>query len=142
MASRQIRRVIGKVDGFVELAVRRLQLRCFQAFASGSPVKSGFFRAGWSPAAGAADRSGPTNRPKDLGLAAQQASALFSQHAQAAAALAVSYRLASGAVFIVNNVRYGVFLNGGSSAQAPAMFVELGIATAVRATARELSARS
>lgn len=63
---------------------------------------------------------------------------LLGQHQQASAQIASTYRLAQGVIFIVNNVRYGVFLNRGSSAQAPAMFVEQALATAVRATIREI----
>ena len=128
--------------------MRRLQLRAYQALTSSSPVRTGFFRSGWSPSTGAPDRSSPsvsrgqaavglTQAQRDE-ITRAQAGVLLGQHQQASAQIASTYRLAQGVIFIVNNVRYGVFLNRGSSAQAPAMFVEQALATAVRATIREI----
>ena len=146
MASRRRRAVTDALVRHVERVMRRLELRTYQVLTSSSPVKTGFFRAGWSPSTGS-----PAPGPKAPGggargvpaaelerIARQQADALFGKHNQAALRIASSYRLRQGVVFIVNAVRYGVFLNRGSSAQAPAMFVEMGLATAVRATAREI----
>lgn len=138
MASRRRRAVIKDLETFIERTMRRLQLRCYQALTSASPVDTGFFRAGWSPAIGAPDRSSPSTRPLLRESASAQASALLSSHSQSAQAIASTYRLSRGPVFIVNNVRYGVFLNQGSSAQAPAMFVEQAIAVALQATSADL----
>lgn len=141
MASRGRRQVGRELEAFVEKSIRRLQIRCYQALTSASPVDTGFFRAGWSPSAGAPDRSSPdapANRA-DRAATTAQAAALLSSHATASEELARSFKLSQGAVWIVNNVRYGVYLNEGSSAQAPAMFVEMAIATAIRQTRAELS---
>lgn len=118
--------------------MRRLQLRAFQALTSATPVDTGFARAGWTPSVGAPD-PGPSDRPTKPTVARAQAAALFQSHQQASQLLASNYKLAQGAVFIVNNVRYVVFLNAGSSAQAPALFVEQAVARAVAATRREIA---
>ncbi len=128
------------LQAFVERAMRRLQLRVFQALTSASPVDTGFFRAGWSPSTGSR-QTGPADPPPQRQQAESQAATLFAKNSSEAARIATAYRLAAGPIFIVNGVSYGVFLNGGSSAQAPAMFVEQAIATGVQATQREIGLR-
>ena len=71
-------------------------------------------------------------------IAESQGATLFSQHNQAAQALAGGYKLRQGQVFIWNPVFYVVFLNQGSSAQAPKRFIDRAIAKAVRATQAEV----
>jgi hypothetical protein len=135
--TRRVRVVVDGLGDFVEKAVRKLQLRAFQTLTSATPVDTGFARAGWTPSVGAPD-PGPSERPSDPAVARSQAAALFGAHVQISQGLASSYRLSQGAVFIVNNVRYVGFLNAGTSAQAPALFVERAVATAVAATRREI----
>lgn len=137
MTSRRVRGTISQLGELIERVMRRLQLRAFQALTSATPVDTGFARAGWTPSVGAPD-PGPSERPSKPAVARAQAEALFGSHSRAAELLASSYRLGQGAVFIVNNVRYVVYLNAGSSAQAPALFVERAVATAIAATRREL----
>jgi hypothetical protein len=148
VASRRRQIVIRDLDRFVERAMRRLQLRVFQVLVVETPVLTGFARAGWSPSTGS-PKPGPadsalagTGQPRERleDLARQQAAALLGKNRKAAEAIAQGYRLKQGAVFIVNNVRYVTYLNEGTSAQAPAKFVEMAITTAVRATQRELRA--
>lgn len=134
----EVDRVMAEFVQFIERTTRRLQLRVYQALTSATPVLTGFARAGWSPSASAPD-PGPSDRPPGLAVASAQALALFAQHQQAAQALAAGYRLSQGAVFIVNNVRYVFFLNTGTSAQAPAMFVEQAVREGVEATRREIT---
>jgi hypothetical protein len=146
VASRRRRAVTDALTRTVERAMGRLELRTYQALTSASPVRTGFFRAGWSPSTTApqpgprAPASGARGVPREQldQIAREQAAALFGRNNQKAQEIARAYRLSQGAVFIVNAVHYGVYLNAGSSAQAPAMFVEMAIATAVRATAAEL----
>lgn len=138
MASRRRRNVDVELGRFTQRAVRRLQLRCYQLLTSASPVDTGFFRAGWTPSTGAPDRSTPTEPSGNREAIEAQAAALFSAHSNASRVLGSTYVLDLGVVFIVNNVRYGVFLNRGSSAQAPAMFVEMAVAQAVAITRAEL----
>lgn len=141
MVSREIRNVLDALGKTVSVSVRQLQLRAFQALTSATPVDTGFARAGWSPSVGAPD-PGPEDRPSDPQVASAQASALFAAHAAAAQAIARSgANLRGQPVFLVNPVRYLEFLNQGTSAQAPAMFVERALATALIATQRDLSRR-
>lgn len=141
MASKR-RIAVGDAFGkFVEKGMRRLTLRIYQTVTVETPVRFGFARAGWTPSTGQPDRSSPT-KPASFrdAVVRAQASALFTTHQQAAAVIAAGYKLDQGLVFIVNNVRYIGFLNEGSSAQAPQMFVERAIAIALKATVRELKA--
>ena len=121
--------------------MRSLTLRVYQVLTVETPVRFGFARAGWTPSEGQPDRSGPAE-PAGIAetVVKAQASALFATRSAMAESIAASYRLRSGPVFIVNNVRYIEFLNDGTSEQAPKMFVELAIALAVRETVRELAA--
>lgn len=130
--------VLRKLLQFIERTMRRLQLRIYQVLTTSTPVLTGFARAGWSPSATAPD-PGPSERPAVAAVATAQAAALFSQHQQAAQALAAGYRLQQGAVFIVNSVGYLLFLNQGTSAQAPAMFVERAVEIGVAATRAEIA---
>ena len=136
------------LNKFVEQAVRKLVLRTWQALTTATPVKTGFARAGWIPTSGApepgpeesgASRAKGITKKERESLARLQATALFSKSSQLVQTIAKGYTLKQGPVFIVNNVRYVVFLNEGSSAQAPAMFVESSISLAVAATLRDLA---
>lgn len=147
MASRRRQAVIAKLDRFVETAMRRLQLRFHQTVSIATPVLSGFARAGWTlstgrpepgPESSVASRAKGITEKERLRLGRTQANALAKKNRQVRDALARGYKLRQGPIFIVNAVRYIVFLNEGTSAQAPAMFVEMALATAVRATDREL----
>lgn len=122
----------------LEREVRKLTLRAWQALTSATPVDTGFARAGWSPSVGSPDPGPEKPDGSQRGPRQAQAAALFSQNGSKASSIASSYSLGQGTVFIVNNVRYVRFLNEGSSAQAPAMFVERALATAVAATRRAL----
>lgn len=75
---------------------------------------------------------------RNFNLAKSQASALLATHKRAIDALAGGYKLKSGIVFIVNNTKYIGFLNAGTSAQAPEMFVETGIAIALKRSRADL----
>lgn len=138
MTSRNIRLTMEALGDFIERGVRRLQARVYQTLTSASPVDTGFFRAGWVPSA-TAPSGGPSERPTSAEAARAQAALLFREHQAASDALARGYTLSQGLVFIVNPVSYGPRLNSGSSAQAPAMFVERAVAVAVAETRREIA---
>ena len=126
--------------------MRRLILRVWQVLTTETPVLTGFARAGWVPSTG-----GPSPGPSEGPLAgrgvraelasaqAQLAASMFGENKAKANSLAKGYKLSSGPAFIVNGVRYLEYLNDGTSAQAPALFVEAGVQLAVSATVRELS---
>lgn len=112
--------------------VRRFNLIALQALTSATPVDLGFARGGWTPSVGTFDSDPLTpsgNREADRAagernLAANQAKA---------AAIASTYRIDQGPYYLTNNVPYVPFLNGGSSSQAPAGFVEIALQDAIRA---------
>lgn len=139
MASKARKRVDAEVATLIERGVKRTQLRVWQVMTVETPVLTGFARAGWSATTGQPDTSGPSDAPSRPELATAQASALFATHKQASDALARGYKLKSGPAFITNNVRYVPPLNEGSSAQAPQMFIEMGVALAVRKSIADLS---
>lgn len=139
--SKQVQRIVKQLEAFTEKKMRRLILRTFQAVTSATPVKTGFARSGWVVSAGAPMKLRIRGRPADEATAIARASDRLARNTQSANALAITYKLAMGPVFITNDVRYIVFLNRGSSAQAPAMFVERAMAAAVRATKREPASR-
>lgn len=137
-SSRQPRRVSDELRALIERAMRRLTFRVFQALTSANPVDTGFSRAGWIPST-QAPAPGPSTRPTVRSDAEALAARLFAKHSDAARAIRDGYKLQSGAVYIVNNVGYVIYLNQGTSAQAPAMFIERAIQTAIAETQRELS---
>ena len=146
MASRRRKRVSDDLEAFIERGMRRLILRVWQVLTTETPVLTGFARAGWVPSTGGSN-PGPSEGPlagkgvrAELAAAqAQLASSMLDQNRAKANSLASGYKLSSGPAFIVNGVRHLEYLNDGTSAQAPALFVEAGIQLAVSATARELS---
>ena len=147
MVSKRRKAVSRSLDGFVELAVRQLQFRFHQTVTIATPVLSGFARAGWTlsvgspepgPSTSVASRTRGLTAAQRIRLGRVQANALAKKNIQVRNALARGYKLKQGPVFIVNAVRYVTFLNDGSSAQAPAMFVERSLATAVKATVKAL----
>ena len=137
MASARARRIDDDLGRHIERTVRRLQLRVHQALVVSTPVLTGYARSGYSPSTGAPD-PGPAVPDRNADVARAQAAKLFAKHKQASELLASGYRLSQGAVFIVNAVHYVRYLNQGTSAQAPALFVEAAIADGLKATRREL----
>lgn len=111
--------------------IRRLELRAWQALTSANPVDTGFSRSSWTPTIGSAIE-GAKMRPTERGAAISAASTSLAATAAAAREIASSYTLPQGRVFITNPVPYIVFLNEGSSSQAPAKFVERAIDQAIR----------
>lgn len=123
----------------IERTTRGLGFRAYQALTSATPVRYGFARAGWSMSAGA-PKPGPPVPPQVEEAARAQAAALFQQHTREAELLRSGYTLGRGPIFIVNPVVYIRPLNTGTSAQAPAMFVERAIQTAIDQTRAALAA--
>lgn len=122
----QARKIEVQLKGAAQTVIRTFQLRFFQAVTSATPVDTGFARAGWTPSAGSAitDR---LDRPADLDVARSSATARLTENQTRAATIASTYKLEQGRVFITNAVPYIVFLNDGTSSQAPKKFVERAI---------------
>lgn len=112
--------------------VRRLELLTYQALTSATPVATGFARASLTPAVGS-PVSKQLDRPATDEAARKDASSRLSDNKARAAAIAATYKLGDGKVFLTYRAPYVVFLNEGSSSQAPKKFVERAIATSVRA---------
>lgn len=85
-----------------------------------TPVDTGWARANWVPSIGVPVTE-PIGTPEQLNEAAAQAGIV--QVAQ--------WRFIQGPAYISNNVPYIVFLNAGSSRQAPSGFVERAVQAAV-----------
>lgn len=129
--SKQAEGIHKDLTGLLEGTVGKLQLRCWQALTSATPVATGFARSAWIPSFGSADTA-PLKRPTTEKAAKASARTRRAFGAAQAKQIAESYKLSQGRVFISNNVGYVQYLNAGSSAQAPAMFVEKAIEAAVK----------
>lgn len=128
-------RIMAKLEGAAEKVVRRIQLTAWQTLTSATPVDTGHARSGWLPTTGS-PADARLDAPKDRGDASSQAGARFAASATKAQQIAATYKLPQGKVFLTNPVPYIVYLNAGSSAQAPANFVDIAIAQAVKAGAK------
>lgn len=118
--------IIEALEGVTEDLVRRAATNITGELISNTPVDTGWARANWVPSLGTpfTGNSEPqSRRPR----ASQVAQAAARQSTGLSEVLA--YTLAVDRVFISNNVPYIQLLNDGSSAQAPAMFVQDAIRT-------------
>lgn len=131
-----VKRIRVELDTAASGVIGKLQARALQAITSANPVDTGFSRAGWTPAVGfpVALLEGP--RPSDEKAAKAAARKARAQNTKAGQQILKTYRIQEGSVFLSNAVDYVPALNGGSSAQAAAMFVQRGIAQAIRSVQR------
>ena len=139
MASRKkrsARAIRASIEDFGAEKERRLFFRIYQALTSATPVDTGFARAGWRMSAGS-PKYGPPKRPTDRGEAETVAESMSANNDREAASIRESYRVKDGALYVSTAVFYMVFLNRGSSAQAPPAFIERAIAQAIQATRSE-----
>lgn len=130
----QPKRIEREIRALGAKSVRVIQLVVFQALTSGTPVDTGFARASLTPAVGA-PVPGELERPSDDEAARKAATSRFSENKARAAAIASTYGLEDGRVFLTYRAGYVVWLNLGSSSQAPKNFVERGIAATLRSPA-------
>lgn len=107
---------------FAEKQVRALVLDVTANLVEDTPRDTSWARTNWLPSIGKAVEV-PVNSPESVSFGAQQVGL---------AAVATSYTLSKGKVFITNNVPYIQRLNDGWSKQAPAGFVQAAILRAVR----------
>lgn len=114
--------------------IRRLELVVYQSLTSATPVDTGFARGSLTPAIGSPIVEA-FDRPSDDEAARQQATSAFAANRAKALQIAATYTIQQGRVFLTYRAGYVVFLNEGSSSQAPQKFVERAIASAVRAVA-------
>lgn len=112
--------------------VRKLELVAYQSLTSATPVDTGFARASLTPAVGT-PMVDAFDRPTDKEAARATAQSALGTNRAKALEIAATYTLRQGKVFLTYRAPYVVFLNEGSSSQAPKKFVERAIASAVRA---------
>lgn len=119
--------VLRALNGVAEQVVRKLALDIVAELVKapaegGTPIDTSWASNNWT-AQITSPRTQPVGSPENVGAAAAaQQSSLGSL---------LGYRLLNGPVFITNNVPYITRLNEGSSAQAPAGFVQQAITRAV-----------
>jgi hypothetical protein len=124
---RQIRAVVRALEGVAERVVAKIVLDVTANLIETTPVDTGWARANWVPAIGAAYAADLRGVSPTIG-AISGADVL---QVAGQTAVATGYRIGQGSVFVSNNVPYITRLNDGSSSQAPAGFVQRAIAKAV-----------
>lgn len=117
--------VVDALEEAVETVVKYVTLETWSNLreppqAGGTPVDTGFARASWVPSVGQGSSAVGGSRQVVSDAAAQQG-----------AAQVMVYKLFQGQAFVTTNVDYVAKLNGGSSQQAPAGFVDSAVARAV-----------
>lgn len=124
---------------FSERAMRLLQANIYQALITACPVDVGWARAFFVPSVGEI-RATQRPRPGVRRVAQAQADAAFRRNQQSSASIRRSYTLRQGPIFIVNPVEYVGFLNEGTSAQAPARWIEAAVEQGIVSTRSQLGA--
>lgn len=122
----EVNRVVLALKGLTDKMAKRLTLRVTANLIEDTPVDTGWASSNWVPSigvpftsiAGSKDGSKVTldRSPSERGKAD----------------VVANYTLDKGAIYISNNVPYIKFLNEGSSAQAPALFVEAAVERALK----------
>lgn len=131
---RRLDLVADRLERGVDVKVKRTALAIDQVLVLATPVDQGRARSNWrvsvsSPLEGVIDPYAPGD---GLGVGETE----NAREALAQGREAIGARRPGESIFITNNLDYIVFLNDGSSAQAPAGFVEAAI-EAGRRVARE-----
>lgn len=119
-------RVRQELKNAIEGLIKRVTVNATAELIETTPVDTGWARANWIPSIGVSV-SNTTGDPENVSSADQQTGI---------AEVTTRYTLAQGNTFVTNNVPYIVFLNEGSSTQAPSGFVEAAIARAIRSIGR------
>lgn len=121
-----MRFVVRSLEGFTTRRVKKIVLDGTSNLIEDTPRDLGWARNNWIPEIGPGPGD-PVGSRDDAGVGAASAA-----QQQGIAAIAVTYKLGMGIITITNNVPYIVYLNEGSSQQAPAGFVQAAIFRAVR----------
>lgn len=130
----QIKAVVRAINKVTEKVVVKITLDIVANLIQTNPVDTGWSRANWVPNIGGDLKEDLSGIRPTADLAQGQAGL----QSRALGKVAGSYKLKSGAIFISNNVPYVTRLNAGSSAQAPAGFVQRAISKAVTQDIRSL----
>lgn len=131
----QIRTIVRALERVTEEAVKKITLDVTANLIDTTPVDTGWARANWIPSIGV-----PLDRDlEDIPATPANAAGAAALQGAGTALVSASYTLDQGAVFVSNNVPYIVFLNFGSSRQAPAGFVQRAVAKAITVDFRGFS---
>lgn len=129
---RQIRLIVGELDGLTEKVVTKLTLDITANLIEATPVDTGWARANWVPNIGSAYDPGDVIE-FDSREERQSRTPQARADQQAGTASVLTYRLERGPIFVTNNVPYIQILNEGSSRQAPSAFIESAIQQGINA---------
>lgn len=121
MAS-ETRRVTAILREAIGLVTGRLAVNISAELITDTPVDTGWARANWVPSIGV-----PIDEPETDQADASLVPAATSRQQTGIAAVTATYSLDQGSIFLSNNVPYITLLNMGTSAQAPAGFVQTAI---------------
>lgn len=125
--ARQVRIIVEQLEGYTAKVITGVTLEIHAELTEATPLDTGWARANWVPAIG---RPGASS--------SEQTGVNSTAKAKATAGLAAvaGYKIKQGIVHITNNVPYIEVLNAGSSAQAPADFVQRAIEKGITAGLR------
>ena len=130
MASRQVRVVADALRKDASRVVREVAIGLHGRLVEDTPVDTGFAQNNWVPQVGSAFEGTAGTR------ADAEAGRLDRGPAAAGLAEVARYDVSQGDVHVTNNVDYIEKLNAGSSAQAPAAFVQTDIVRTLEDVAR------
>lgn len=124
--------VVGELERFTARIVRDITLEVTANLVEITPRDTGWAAANWIPRIGSPETTvAPRPDPDGTGVPAAIT------RREAGIASVIGYRdIGRGAIFISNNVPYIGVLNDGSSAKAPAMFIQTSVEKAVRTIER------
>lgn len=121
MAGDRINRIMVRLENATQEAAVDMALRIHGKLVEGTPVDTGWARSNWLLSVGTPKKE-TVGEPGKLNTAA----------AELGQSEVADWGIASGPIYITNNVPYIRRLNEGSSTQAPAGFVESAVQTEVQ----------
>jgi len=129
--SRRVRIVVNSLKDFLNQLIKAIVLDIVANLKKapqegGTPVDTGWARANWVPKIAAAHEGVVGSRD-----AAEAGNINEGVSQSGVASVAAGYKTPQGPVHITNNVPYIVYLNEGSSKQAPSGFVQAAIIKAI-----------
>lgn len=119
MASRRVRVVTADLNRFAERLIKRLVINLVRGLKETTPKDTTWASVNWIPQIGSA-RVAPSGTRE----AARAGLVSDAEQTAGVSRVGATYKLRMGAVHITNLVPYIVELNEGSSAKAPAAFVQ------------------
>lgn len=119
-----------QLNTFVERVIKTLVLDLTANLVQATPIDTGWARANWIPNIGSSFQGTAGTRAE-----AEAGNIQLGDQENGISSVVTQYTLARGPVYITNNVPYIVFLNEGSSRQAPSAYVQSQIVRSLSAVA-------